>query len=93
MTKKEIVARIAHLIDVTPPPMSTGSTEPAAIFTAVLDRLGLVADPGLDKVPAARAIVAATGRRWLPHYESSGATVTRSGLRAVLKSVEELTAR
>ncbi|MGH2777286.1 MAG: hypothetical protein ACRDJB_01405 [Actinomycetota bacterium] len=86
MKKDEIVAEIARLLGVEAPPMSTGSTEPKAIFTLVNSRLGL----GLEantKPGLARGIVEASGAHWLPTHESRGATVTREGLEAVLHAV------
>lgn len=86
--KEAIVFEIARLLAVEPPPMSTGSTEPRAIFVLVNDRLGLGLDPTLGKPAMARGIVEAAGGIWHPDYESRGATVTKSGLLAVLDAVE-----
>jgi hypothetical protein len=86
--KVDIVVEIAHAIGVTPPPMSTGSTEPRAIFAMVNDRLGLGLDSGLGKADLARGIVEASGATWHPDYESRGATVTKEGLLAVLRAVQ-----
>ena len=86
--KGDIVIEIARLIHVDPPRMSTGSTEPRAIFVLVNDRLGLGADPSLGKPELARSIVEASGAAWHPDFESRGATVTKRGLLAVLTAVE-----
>jgi hypothetical protein len=86
--KVEIVAEIAHLIGVPAPQMSTGSTEPRKIFDLVNDTLGLGVDPRTDKPGIARGIVEAAGQRWAPDFESRGATVTKSGLVAVLEAVQ-----
>jgi len=91
LRKDEIVVEIARLIGVPAPPMSTGSTEPKTIFELVNRRLGLQIDPRADKPGLARGIVEADGGRWLPTYESRGATVTKDGLLAVLEAVEHLT--
>ena len=85
--KVDIVVEIAHDIGVAAPPMSTGSTEPRAIFQLVNDRLGLGLDDGLGKPELARGIVESSGANWHPDYESRGATVTKSGLLAVLEAV------
>lgn len=85
--KSEIVHEIASLLGVAAPPMSTGSTEPRAIFALVNDHLGLGLDIRLGKPELARAIVEASGERWHPDFESRGATVTKSGLQAVLRAV------
>lgn len=85
--KAEVVAEIAALIGVTTPPMSTGSTEPRAIFDLVNDRLGLGIDPRLTKPETAQAIVECTGSSWHPDYESRGSTVTMRGLAAVRDAV------
>lgn len=85
--KVDIVAEIAHELGITPPPMSTGSTEPRAIFVLVNDRLGLGLDDQLGKPALARGIVEASGHTWHPDFESRGATVTKPGLIAVLEAV------
>lgn len=90
-SKKEIVDELARLIGVEPPPMSTGSTEPRTIFVLVNDRLGLGLSARLDKPSLARGIVEASGRPWLPTYESRGSTVTKEGLLAVMHAVEFFT--
>jgi hypothetical protein len=86
--KVDIVIEIAHRIHVDPPGMSTGSSEPRAIFELVNDRLGLGADRRLRKPELARAIVEASGAAWQPDFESRGARVTKPGLLAVLTAVE-----
>ena len=86
--KERIVAQIATLIGVSTPPMSTGSTEPKAIFIAVNRQLGLGLDEHLTKPELARAIVEASGDRWSPDCESRGGTVTSHGLTKVLSAVQ-----
>lgn len=85
--KADIVREIADLLGVATPPMSTGSTEPRAIFTLVNDQLGLGLEKGMGKPDLARAIVESSGGRWHPDCESRGATVTKPGLLAVLRAV------
>lgn len=85
--KGDIVADIAATLGIASPPMSTGSTEPRTIFTAVNDQLGLGLDPDGTKQELARGIVEASGASWHPDYESRGATITRSGLLAVHRAV------
>lgn len=87
LRKSDIVREIADLLGVAAPTMSTGSTEPRAIFALANDHLGLGLDDTLGKPELARAIVESSGERWHPDFESRGATVTRSGLLAVLRSV------
>lgn len=87
LRKSDIVQEIAERLGVAAPAMSTGSTEPRAIFALVNDHLGLGLDNALGKPELARAIVEASGERWSPDFESRGATVTKSGLLAVLRAV------
>lgn len=87
MRKDEMVRAIADALGVAAPPMSTGSTEPRRIFELVNDRLGLGLDPKSGKPELARGIVEASGAQWHPDYESRGATVTKTGLSAVLSAV------
>jgi hypothetical protein len=86
-SKADIVAEIAGLLGVDVPPMSTGSTEPREIFVVVNHRLGLGLRENGTKQELARGIVEAAGQAWHPDYESSGATVTKPGLLAVLDAV------
>lgn len=88
MTKSQIVREIAGLLGIRPPQLSTGSTEPKAIFIAINDRLGLSIPTVLSKAEMGRAIVEFSGHKWLPDFESRGGTVTRAGLLAVLGAVE-----
>lgn len=85
--KEEIVVEIARHLGVAAPPMSTGSKEPRAIFELVNQRLGLGLASDLDKPELARGIVEASGASWHPDYESRGATITKTGLVAVLEAV------
>lgn len=90
--KVDYVFAIAALIDVDAPHMSTGSTEPRELFSAVNEQLGLGLPPYGTKPELARGIVEASGSAWLPTYESSGSTVTLDGLKAVHAAVEFFTA-
>jgi hypothetical protein len=90
-SKADIVWEIGHLIDAGPFHMSTGSTEPRALFDAVNESLGLGIPSNGTKPEMARGIVEAAGSRWLPQHESSGGTVTRDGLIAVLGAVRFFT--
>jgi len=91
-TKADIVWDIAIRLGVEAPKMSTGSTEPREIFELVNDRLGLGIDIRLTKPEMARQIVEAAGLTWNAHHESSGGTVTKVGLEAVLEAVEHFVA-
>lgn len=87
-TKADIVWSIAIKLGVEAPKMSTGSTEPREIFDLVNKTLGLGIDQGLTKPDMARQIVESAGFPWNAHYESSGGTVTKVGLEAVLEAVD-----
>lgn len=87
-TKADIVWDIAVRVGVEAPKMSTGSTEPRAIFEIVNDSLGLGIDGRHTKPDMARRIVEAAGLTWNADYESRGGTVTKSGLEAVLVAVD-----
>jgi hypothetical protein len=91
-TKADIVWHIAVKLGAEAPKMSTGSTEPREIFEIVNDRLGLGIDRRQTKPEMARQIVEAAGLSWNAHYESSGGTVTKVGLEAVLEAVEHFVA-
>ena len=91
-TKEELVKRIAERLGVDPPPMSSGSTEPKRIFELVVEELGLAIQPDtLTKPDLAHAIVDAADLPWsVVTCESSGGTVTKTGLDLVWQSVEIL---
>lgn len=91
--KVDYVFAIAALIDVDAPHMSTGSTEPRELFSAVNEQLGLGLPAFGTKPELARGIVEASGSAWLPTYESTGSTVTLDGLKAVHAAVEFFTAK
>lgn len=86
-TKADIVWEISAKLGVEAPKMSTGSTEPRAIFDIVNDNLGLGIDVECTKPEIAREIVESSGMTWNADYESRGGTVTKSGLEAVLSAV------
>lgn len=85
--KGDVVRDIADALGVEAPPMSTGSTEPKAIFLLVNDALGLGISPRKTKPELARSIVEASGEVWGASYESRGGTVTLEGLLAVRQAV------
>ena len=89
--KIDIVSEIADYVGIEVPHMSTGSTEPRALFDAVNIELGLGLPADLTKPEIARAIVEAAGFGWSATNESSGGTVTLSGLMAVRDAVALLT--
>ncbi len=85
--KAEVVRDIADALGVEAPPMSTGSTEPKAIFLLVNEALGLRVPSSKTKPELARRIVEASGEVWGASYESRGGTVTLEGLLAVRRAV------
>jgi|688.fasta_scaffold1049804_2 hypothetical protein len=85
--KSEINAEIATLIGVTPPHMSTGSTESKRLFELINEILGLGIPQKLTKPELARAIVESAGATWAADCESRGSTVTAAGMQRVLDAV------
>jgi hypothetical protein len=81
--KSDLVAGIAEVLGIAPPPMSTGSTEPKSILISVNELLGLGHDPSLSKPKLAEAICWSAGLDWDSSCWSSGSTVTCEGLRRV----------
>lgn len=90
--KKDVVVEIAATLGREAPKMSTGSTEPRAIFDMVNEELALGLPSGLTKPQIAQAIVESTGEVWAPDFESRGGTVTLMGLCAVRDAVRFYTA-
>lgn len=91
-TKADIVKQIADTLGVASPPMSSGSTEPKRIFEIVVEELGLAIEmDSLTKPDLAHAICNAADQEWsVVSCESSGGTVTKTGLNAVLDAVRAL---
>lgn len=87
ISKADVVQEIADALGVEAPRMSTGSTEPKAIFLLVNDVLGLGVPLDRTKPEMARAIVEASGEAWRASCESRGGTVTLDGLQAVREAV------
>lgn len=87
MTKQEVVESISRAIGVDAPEMSTGSTEPRAIFELINLQLGLGIELDRTKPQLAQEIVERAGFVWTPDCESRGSTVTLRGLLLVLDSV------
>jgi len=85
--KKDLVVEIAQALGREAPKMSTGSTEPRAIFDMINDELALGLPKALTKPQIARGIVESTGEVWAPDFESRGGTVTFPGLEAVREAV------
>lgn len=88
-TKADIVQRIAERLGVDPPPMSSGSTEPKRIFEVIVEELSLPIDPDqFSKPDLAHEIVKSVDLHWSPvTCESSGGTVTKTGLELVWQAV------
>ena len=89
-TKEEIAKEITTLLGVKPIPFSTGSTEPRELFICAAEILGIPILKVDTKITLAKKLVEAGGQRWMPNYESTGSTVTKSGLLAVLQSLQIL---
>ncbi|MGO1316500.1 MAG: hypothetical protein ACTMIR_05645 [Cellulomonadaceae bacterium] len=85
--KKDIVTEIADALGREVPKMSTGSTEPRAIFDMINEELALGLSNKLTKPQVAQAIVESTGEVWAPDFDSRGGTVTLRGLQAVREAV------
>jgi hypothetical protein len=89
-TKAELVSQIAGLIRLSEVPrMSTGSTEPKEILTAIDYAFGLsLPCDEMTKPDLAATIVRSAGFLWSLNCESTGGTITREGLLMVLKATE-----
>jgi len=89
-TKQEVIDSICLDLGIARWETSTGSTEPKGFLLAVADSLGIPYEPRDSKPALAKRVVESGGEIWLPTHESEGATVTRSGLEAVERSVRKL---
>lgn len=85
--KQDVVNEIASILGREAPKMSTGSTEPRAIFDMINEELALGLPTNLTKPQIAQAIVESTGEVWATDCESRGGTITREGLQAVRRAV------
>lgn len=86
--KEDVVIEIAKLLRVTPPKMSTGSTEPKELFHLIYDTLGFGVKVKRSKPNMARDLVVMAGLVWDPDCESRGSTVTYRGLTKVREAVQ-----
>lgn len=93
MSKAELITTICAELGVADVGIGPGSTEPKAVFTHVIDRLGLGIDTTLSKPELGEAIAKAARLPWHPSMDSrnspsgGGDTVTADGLRQVLRAV------
>ena len=86
--KVDVVIEIAQLLRVTPPRMSTGSTEPKELFLLINETLGFGIELNKSKPEMARDLVVMAGLVWDPDCESRGSTVTYRGLAKVREAVQ-----
>jgi hypothetical protein len=70
--------------------MSTGSTEPKALFSGICRELGLQHDSRASKPELAQMIVEAAGLEWDGRCWSRGSTVTLEGLLRVERAAKFL---
>lgn len=90
-SKEDLIAEISALLEVPPMKVSTGSTEPKELFTAISDVLGLAISSKMTKPEMARQIVELSGGVWTTDCESTGGTVTHYGLEKVKDAVSFFT--
>lgn len=88
MFKSDVAHLITSKLGLPDVVFSTGSSEPKELFLLVADSLGIDISGVSTKPEVARKIVESSGDIWLPHYESTGSTVTMDGLQAVFSAVE-----
>ena len=79
------------MLGITPPKVSTGSTEPKELFILINELLGLAIPGNLQKPDVAQQIVELSGGTWTTDCESSGGTVTHLGLEKVRDAVSFFT--
>jgi len=91
ITKQQIMDKISSLISIPKFTVSNGGTEPRAFLEAIAEQLGLgTLIVGLDKPGIGKCVLESFGRPWLPEFDSAGSTVTREGLLAIEKLLEDL---
>ena len=90
-TKQAIMNEISGLLGMPEYEVSTGSSEPREFLIEVASQIGLSKlTSNLSKPEIAKAIVESYGEKWLIEYDSSGSTVTKEGLKAVLRAVRNI---
>ena len=87
-TKQEVLDQIAAILKHPGWKVSAGSTEPRIALSEIAENIGVPTLPNESKRMIARSIVESWGLDWYPTYESTGETITRLGLSAVLKAVK-----
>ena len=91
MSKEDLIIEISSMLGITPPKVSTGSTEPKELFILINQLLGLAISDNLQKPDIAQQIVELSGGIWTPECESTGGTVTHLGLEKVRDAVSFFT--
>ena len=87
MLKSEVAHEITKRLGLPDVHFSTGSTEPKELFIQIAETLAIDITDINTKPKIAQKIVELSGESWHPDYESSGSTVTLSGLIAVNNAV------
>ena len=90
-SKEDLIMEISSMLGITPPKVSTGSTEPKELFILINELLGLAIPGNLQKPDVAQQIVELSGGTWTTDCESSGGTVTHLGLEKVRDAVSFFT--
>ena len=88
LKKQEILNQIAAILNHPGWKVSSGSTEPRNAFVDIAENIGVPITRHDSKRSIARSIVESWGMDWYPTYESTGETITRLGLSAVLEAVK-----
>ena len=90
-TKQQIIDEVCIHLGIPSFQLSTGSTEPKEFLVSIIEQLGLEAlAEGEDKIQLGKLVVEASGSPWLPEYDSTGSTITREGLLAIQRAVNQL---
>jgi hypothetical protein len=89
-TKQQILDDVCDILRIERWRVSRGSTEPRDALRAIARSLGIAHECSAPKTEIARLIVESAGLIWMPRYESTGSTVTKSGLIALRTAVRQL---
>lgn len=86
--KGELLRELCRAIDIDPLPLGVGSSLPSEAFRAAALRFGIPTDQSMPDI--AKQLIELAENEWSASYASTGSTVTRDGLEALLDSVIKL---
>ena len=89
MTKEQIIFECCDALGISRFPVSNGATESKDFLVAVAFQIGIIETncTRISKIELAKKIVTSFGFPWSANFESTGGTITKSGLQQIQQVV------